>query len=114
MQNEILTPEEEKLVKELEEKVKNAQPRYLERKKQFLLASNQESLQTLLDNQNAELTRVLIELKSEHDQLNLETSRVQSMINEYDKRFAMLQSLMKLLKQKKRNKKVILNLWTKV
>ena len=88
----MLTPEEEKLVKELDEKVKNAQPRYLEGKKQFLLASNQESLQSLLDNQNAELTRVLIELKSEHDQLNLETSRVQSMIDEYDKRIAMLQS----------------------
>ena len=92
MKTELLTPEEEKLVKELEEKVKNAQPRYLEGKKQFLLASNQESLQSLLDNQNAELTRVLIELKSEHDQLNLETSRVQNMIDEYDKRIAMLQS----------------------
>lgn len=92
MKTELLTPEEEKLVKELEEKVKNAQPRYLEGKKQYLLASNQESLQSLIDNQNAELTRVLIELKSEHDQLNLETSRVQSMIDEYDKRIAMLQS----------------------
>ena len=92
MKREILSPEDERLVKELEEKVKNAQPRYLEGKKQFLLASNQESLQSLIDNQNAELTRVLIELKSEHDQLNLETSRVQSMIDEYDKRIAMLQS----------------------
>ena len=92
MKNELLTPEEEKLVKELDEKIKNAQPRYLEGKKQFLLASNQESLQSLLDNQNAELTRVLIELKSEHDQLNLEISRVQNMIDEYDKRIAMLQS----------------------
>ena len=92
MKNELLTPEEEKLVKELDEKIKNAQPRYLEGKKQFLLASNQESLQSLLDNQNAELTRVLIELKSEHDQLNLEISRVQNMIDEYDKRITMLQS----------------------
>ena len=77
---------------ELKEKINNTEPRYLEGKKQFLLASNQESLQSLMDNQNAELTRVLIELKSEHDQLNLESSRIQSMINEYDKRIAMLQS----------------------
>ncbi len=92
MKQEILSPEEEKLVKELEEKVKKVQPRYQKGKKQYFLASNQESLQSLIDNQNAELTRVLIELKSEHDQLNLETSRVQNMIDEYDKRIAMLQS----------------------
>ena len=77
---------------ELKEKIDNTEPRYLEGKKQFLLASNQESLQSLMDNQNAELTRVLIELKSEHDQLNLESHRIQSMIDEYDKRIAMLQS----------------------
>ena len=45
-----------------------------------------------MDNQKAELTRVLIELKSEHDQLTLESKRIQSMIDEYDKRIAMLQS----------------------
>jgi len=77
---------------ELKERIDNTEPRYLEGKKQFLLASNQESLQSLMDNQNAELTRVLIELKSEHDQLNLESNRIQSMIDEYDKRIAMLQS----------------------
>ena len=77
---------------ELKERINSTEPRYLEGKKQFLLASNQESLQSLMDNQNAELTRVLIELKSEHDQLNLENSRIQNMIDEYDKRIAMLQS----------------------
>ena len=77
---------------ELKEKINSTEPRYLEGKKQFLLASNQESLQSLMDNQNAELTRVLIELKSEHDQLNLESNRIQNMIDEYDKRIAMLQS----------------------
>ena len=44
--------EEEKIqksMKEHEERVKNAEPRYLEGKKQFLLASNQESLQSLMD-----------------------------------------------------------------
>ena len=87
--------EEEKIqksMKEHEERLKNAEPRYLEAKKQFLLASNQESLQSLMDNQKADLTRVLIELKSEHDQITLESKRIQSMIDEYDKRIAMLQS----------------------
>ena len=76
-----------------EDRVKNAEPRYLtEGKKHYLLASSQESLQALLDNQNAELTRVLIALKSEHDQLTLETNKIQNMLDEYDKRIAMLQS----------------------
>ena len=76
-----------------EDRVKNAEPRYLtEGKKRYLLASSQESLQALLDNQNAELTRVLIALKSEHDQLTLETNKIQNMLDEYDKRIAMLQS----------------------
>ena len=76
-----------------EERLKNAEPRYLtEGKKRYLLASSEESLQALIDNQNAELTRVLITLKSEHDQLTLETNKIQSMLDEYDKRISMLQS----------------------
>ena len=77
----------------LEERIKNAEPRYLtEGKKRYLLASSQESLQALQDNQKAELTRVLIALKSEHDQLTLETNKIQNMLDEYDKRIAMIQS----------------------
>ena len=77
----------------LEERIKNAEPRYLtEGKKRYLLASSQESLQALQDNQKAELTRVLIALKSEHDQLTLETNKIQNMLKEYDKRIAMIQS----------------------
>lgn len=76
-----------------EDRVKNAEPRYLtEGKKRYLLASSQESLQALLDNQKDELSRVLIALKSEHDQLTLETNKIQNMLDEYDKRIAMLQS----------------------
>ena len=37
----------------------------------MILASSEESLKALMDNQNAELTRVLISLKSEHDQINV-------------------------------------------
>ena len=75
-----------------EERKNNAQPRYLtEGKKQYLLASSQESYQALLDNQLDELTRVLIDLKSEHDRLTLDTKRTEAMIKEYDIRIKMLQ-----------------------
>ena len=76
----------------LDDRLKNAEPRYLtEQKKRYLLASSQESLQALLDNQKDELTRVLIALKSEHDQLTLETNKIENMIEEYDKRIKMLE-----------------------
>ncbi len=78
---------------EHEQRIKNAEPRYLtEGKKHYLLASSQESLQALQENQKAELTRILITLKSEHDQLTLETNKIQNLLDEYDKRIAMLQS----------------------
>ena len=44
-----------------------------------------------MDNQNAELTRVLISLKSEHDHITLETNKIQRMIDEYDKKIQMIQ-----------------------
>ncbi len=57
------------------ERNKNASSRYMEdSRKQYLLASNTESLQTLIEKQQDELTRVLIELKSEYDLLTRETS----------------------------------------
>ena len=85
---------------DMDQRIKNAEPRYLtEQKKRYLLASSQESLQALLDNQNDELTRVLITLKSEHDQLTLETNKIQSMIKEYEKRIEMLESAEENLKQ---------------
>ena len=89
------TNEEDKnyqMYSDLDDRLKNAEPRYLtEQKKRYLLASSQESLQALLDNQNDELTRVLIALKSEHDQLTLETNKIAHMIDEYDKRIKMLE-----------------------
>ena len=75
-----------------ENRLKNAQPKYLtEGKKRYLLASNTESLQALKDNQNAELTGVLISLKSEHDQITLESGKIQKQIDEYDKKIKMIQ-----------------------
>ena len=78
---------------EFEEKIKNAQPLYLEQgKKQYLLASSQESLTALVNNQKEELTRVLVDLKSEYDHLTLDSANTKNMISEYDKRIKMLQS----------------------
>ena len=66
---------------EHENRLKNAQPKYLtEGKKHYLLASSEESLQALKENQNAELTKVLISLKSEHEAITLESDKIQRQI----------------------------------
>ena len=89
-----------------ENRLKNAQPKYLtEAKKCYLLASSEESLQALMDNQNAELTRVLISLKSEHDHITLETNKIQRMIDEYDKKIQMIQQADELSKEKEEKQK---------
>ena len=77
---------------EHENRLKNAQPKYLtEGQKHYLLASSEESLQALKENQNAELTKVLISLKSEHDAITLESDKIQRQIDEYDKKIKMIQ-----------------------
>ena len=87
------TEDDYKDLAEHENRLKNAQPKYLtEMKKRYLLASSEESLQALMDNQNAELTNVLISLKSEHDQIKLESDNIQRQIDEYDKQIRMIQN----------------------
>lgn len=87
------TEDDYKDLAEHENRLKNAQPKYLtEMKKRYLLASSEESLQALMDNQNAELTNVLISLKSEHDQIKLESDNIQRQIDEYDKQIKMIQN----------------------
>ena len=87
------TEDDYKDLAEHENRLKNAQPKYLtEMKKRYLLASSEESLQALMDNQNAELTNVLISLKSEHDQIKLESDSIQRQIDEYDKQIRMIQN----------------------
>ena len=93
-------------LEEHENRLKNAQPKYLtDVKKRYLLASSQESLQALMDNQNAELTRVLIALKSEHDQITLESQNIQRQIAEYDKQINMIQHADELSKTKEEKQK---------
>ena len=77
---------------EYEARKKNASSRYMEdTRKQYLLASNNESLQALIENQEEELTRVLIELKSEYDLLTRESSIKKELIDEYNKKINMIQ-----------------------
>ena len=86
--------ENEKLVKheEYEARKNNASSRYMEdTRKQYLLASNNESLQALIENQEEELTRVLIELKSEYDLLTRESIIKEELIDEYNKKINMIQ-----------------------
>ena len=63
----------------------------LDTRKHYLLASNTESLQTLMQKQRSDLTNVLIELKSEYDLITRESSIKKQLIEEYNKKITMLQ-----------------------
>ena len=89
-----------------EERNKNASSRYMEdTRKQYLLASNTESLLTLIENQKEELTRVLIELKSEYDLLTRESATKKQLIEEYTKKINMIQKANTANEKKKEEKK---------
>jgi hypothetical protein len=97
---------EVKDLSEHENRLKNAQPKYLtEGKKSYLLASSEESLQSLMDNQKAELTKVLIALKSEHDQITLESDKIKRQIDEYDKQINMIIDSEKAAKEREEKQK---------
>ena len=88
------------------ERNKNASSRYMEdSRKQYLLASNTESLQTLIEKQQDELTRVLIELKSEYDLLTRETSIKKQLIEEYNKKINMIQHANNVNEKRQEEKK---------
>ena len=89
-----------------EERNRNAPSRYMEdSRKQYLLASNTESLQTLMEKQEDELTRVLIELKSEYDLLTRETSTKKQLIEEYNKKINMIQHANNVNEKRQEEKK---------
>ena len=85
--------EEEILKGDYDQNNNNSSSRYMEdTRKHYLLASNKESLQTLFDNQEENLTRVLIELKSEYNLLTRESEIKKKLIEEYNKKINMIQS----------------------
>ena len=92
------------------ERNKNASSRYMEdSRKKYLLASNTESLQTLMEKQQDELTRVLIELKSEYDLYTRESSIKKQLIDEYNKKINMIQHANNVNEKKQEEKKEATN-----
>jgi multidrug resistance efflux pump len=79
-------------------------------RKQYLLASNTESLQTLIEKQKDELTRVLIELKSEYDLLTRETNTKKQLIEEYNKKINMIQHANNVNEKRQEEKKESTNI----
>ena len=76
-----------------EERKNNASSRYMEdTRRQYLLASNNESLITLIEKQKEELSRVLIELKTEYDLLTRESIIKKELIEEYNKKINMIEA----------------------
>ena len=70
----------------------NQNSRYmLDLRKHYLLASNTDSLESLLENQKEDLTKFLIQLKSEYDLIIRESMLKKKLIEEYDKKINMLQ-----------------------
>ena len=93
-----------------EERKNNATSRYMEdTRKQYLLASNNESLQDLMENQKEELTRVLIELKSEYDLLTRESILKKELIEEYNKKINMIETANNANVKKQDEKKESIN-----
>ena len=93
-----------------EERKNNATSRYMEdTRKQYLLASNNESLQALIENQEEELTRVLIELKTEYDLLTRESIIKKELIEEYNKKINMIEAAnnANVKKQEEKNDQLI-------
>ena len=93
-----------------EERKNNATSRYMQdTRKQYLLASNNESLQNLIENQEEELTRVLIELKTEYDLLTRESIIKKELIEEYNKKINMIEAANNANIRKQEEKKDSIN-----
>ena len=93
-----------------DERKNNPTSRYMEdSRKKYLLASNNESLQALIENQEEELTRVLIELKTEYDLLTRESSIKKELIEEYNKKINMIEAANNANVKKQEEKKESIN-----
>ena len=78
--------------KESESKIEPNARYMLDLRKHYLLASNTDSLETLMENQKEELTKFLIELKSEYDLIIRESLMKKQLIEEYNKKISILQN----------------------
>ena len=88
---------QEKIINSSEDynqKIKNTNSRYMkDDRMRYLLASNTESLQQLIESQQDDMSRVLIELRVELDQMTRELEQKKSMCDEYDKKIKALQKM---------------------
>ena len=87
--------------KNIDEERKNGESRYMtSEKKRYYLASADENIQMLINQQEEELTRVLIELKSQYDKLTKKTTIKKRETDELDKKIVMLELMDSKTKKK--------------
>ena len=77
----------------------------IETRKHYLLASNKDSLESLLKNQSEQLRKVLMDLKAEYDLIIRESTLKKKLIEEYNKKINMLQKADSTLEKKQEEKK---------
>ena len=77
----------------------------IDTRKHYLLASNKDSLDSLLQNQSEQLRKVLMDLKAEYDLIIRESTVKKKLIDEYNKKINMLQKADSTLEKKQEEKK---------
>ena len=77
----------------------------IDTRKHYLLASNKDSLESLLKNQSEQLRKVLMDLKAEYDLIIHESTFKKKIIEEYNKKINMLQKADSTLEKKQEEKK---------
>ena len=77
----------------------------IDTRKHYLLASNKDSLESLLKNQSEQLRKVLMDLKAEYDLIIRESTLKKKLIEEYNKKINMLQKADSILEKKQEEKK---------
>ena len=77
----------------------------IDTRKHYLLASNKDSLETLLESQSKQLRKVLMELTAEYDLIIRESTIKKKLIDEYNKKINMLQLANSNLEKKQEEKK---------
>ena len=77
----------------------------IDTRKHYLLASNKDSLESLLKKQSEQLRKVLMDLKAEYDLIIRESTFKKKIIEEYNKKINMLQKADSTLEKKQEEKK---------
>ena len=89
---------------------RNEDSRYMmDTRKKYLLASNTDSLDTLLANQKEQLTKVLIDLKSAYDLIIRESEIKNELIEEYTKKINAIIKSNNSYEKKQEEKKEVMN-----